>query len=109
MNNYVMTFFRRGPALPDADRQRLNAATAAWAKSHEAHGLDPRILGPESSLCGAWESADAAGPFVLSALMFFQAADQAEAAAVAESHPGLKHGFCAIVRSWSKPAGTTSR
>ena len=110
MNTFVILFRRPGPAMPDADRLRLNAETATWAKTCNAagHALDPRILSAERVV----RSADAAhaptdAPIV-SALLFLQADDLDAAVRIAEAHPGLRYGFNVEVRPWATPAAAAA-
>ena len=105
MNTFVIIFRRLAPPLPDAERQRLNAETAAWAKTlNEAgHKLEPRILSPENAFRGPESVSIQQNSWTVSALLFLEAADLTHAAQISESHPGLRHGFNVEVRPWSKP------
>jgi len=103
MNTFVIIFRRRMPALAGEERQRLNDETAAWAKQHSAHKLDPRILSADRSFFGPADPTGRDNDWILSALLFLEARDLQEAATIAQSHPGTRYGFTAEVRPWARP------
>ncbi len=105
MNTFVIIFRRRPPALSEAERQRLNEETGAWARvqNDAGHRLDPRILQADSALAGTDPATVQGGGGPVSALLFLEARDLPEAARVAEAHPGLRYGFSVEVRPWTKP------
>ncbi len=105
MNTFVIIFRRQSPPLPDAERQRLNAETAAWAKTlnDAGHKLEPRILSAEHAFRGPDSASIQQNSWAISALLFLEAADLNQAAQISDSHPGLRYGFNVEVRPWSKP------
>lgn len=108
MNAFVILFRRdRGP-LSEAEQLDLGRDIAAWARRHNdaGHQLAPHILAPESRHIGPHYDAVQAEPLPVTALLFLQARDLDEAARVAESHPGMRHGFTVEVRAWAAPNPT---
>src|SRR5579871_5167154 len=105
MNSFVIIFRRQAPPLPDAERQRLNAETAAWAKTlnDAGHKLEPRILSAENVHHGPDSASVQQNTWTVSALLFLEANDLNHAAQISGSHPGLRYGFNVEVRPWSKP------
>jgi hypothetical protein len=108
MNSFVI-IFRQGPrTLTDADLARRQSETSAWARGQNAagHKLDPRILAPDTIrhgtdfLRGDRESSNAGS---ITALLFLEAADLAEAGKIAASHPALHFGANIEVRPWAPP------
>lgn len=101
MNPYVI-LFRQTAALSEADRQHRAQATAPWARrlNEAGHQLQPYILGADCELRGP----DAARGDAISALLFLQARDLAEAARIAESHPAVEYGAQVEIRPWAPPA-----
>jgi hypothetical protein len=109
MQRFVI-LFRQGPhPLTPADRAARQAAISAWAREHNAagHKLEPRTLGADRAASGAAAPAGDAWP--VSALLFLEAHDLAEATRVAASHPAKDYNVAIEVRPWSTPAagGTT--
>jgi len=103
MKTFVI-IFRQGPRqLTDADKQHRAEETVAWAKAQNAagHKLDPRILAPENERRRAENSIDG---WPVTALLFLEAHDLAEATQVAEAHPALHYGSEVEVRPWAPPA-----
>lgn len=102
MKQFVM-IFRQPQPLTEAVRQRVTEETRAWAKQQndKGHKLDPHILAPESH----WLGPDGAGgPAPVTALLFFEARDFAQAVEVARTHPAVRHGVSVEVRPWAPPA-----
>jgi hypothetical protein len=100
--------FRQGPRqLTEADLKTRAEQTRAWAQTHNAagHKLDPHILTPESR----WIGPDGDGPVPTSsagpitAILFLEARDLAEAVEVAKAHPALRYGASVEVRPWAPP------
>jgi hypothetical protein len=108
MNRYVI-LFRQGlhPLTPD-DLARRQQEVSAWARVQNAagHQLEPRILAPDRLRPGA-DAGDADpgwGNWPVTALLFLQATDLAQAARVAASHPACRFGAHVEVRPWAPPA-----
>lgn len=105
MNTFVILFRRdRGP-LSEAERLSLSHDIGAWVRLHNeaGHKLAPHILAPESRHLGPQRGAVQAEPVPVTAVLFLEARDLDDAARVAESHPGMRHGFSVEVRAWSAP------
>jgi len=107
MNTFVL-IFRQGPrTLTDADKQRRAEETSAWARrcNEAGHKLDPHILAPERALRGPDTSSASQGEaWPVTALLFLEAKNLAEAAEIAEAHPALRYGATVEVRPWGRPA-----
>jgi hypothetical protein len=108
MPNFVL-MFRQGPRpLSDADKERRQREISVWAREQNAggHRLEPRILGLEARCVedavfkGTGAGADA---WPLIALVFIEARDLDEAAAIAAVHPGRQFGVGIEVRPWGPP------
>jgi hypothetical protein len=110
MKQFVI-IFRQGPKpLSDVDLKNRAEETRAWAREQNAagHKLVPHILAPEGQRIGSdGESgpvpADTAGS--ITALLFLEARDLAEAADIARAHPALRYGSSVEVRPWDAPPG----
>lgn len=102
MKTFVI-IFRQSQQLTESDKQRRAEETIAWAKAQNAagHKLDPRILAPESEHRGSDNSASDGQP--VTALLFLEARDLAEATQVAATHPALHYGSEVEVRPWAPP------
>ncbi len=108
MQQFVI-IFRQGPRqLTEAELKQRTAETRAWAQQQNAagHKLDPHILAPE----GQWIGPDGAGGPVpatdagtVTALLFFEARDLAQAVEVARAHPATRYGASVEVRPWAPP------
>jgi hypothetical protein len=107
MKRFVV-IFRQGPrTLSDPELQKRAEETSLWARgvNEAGHRLDPRILTAERVNSGnAPADVSVTGAALITALLFLEAADLSEAAAIAESHPGLRYGALAEVRPWGAPA-----
>jgi hypothetical protein len=109
MKQFVI-IFRQGPRqLTEADPKDRAEETRAWAQRQNAagHKLDPHILAPESHWSGPDGSsgpvpATSAGP--ITALLFLEARDFAQAVDVARAHPALCYGAGVEVRPWAPPS-----
>jgi len=102
MKNFVI-LFRQGPRVPTADELALRQQqVAAWARSQNAagHQLEPRILEPDVLPRSGGAGAEARP---VTALLFLQAGDLAQAAEIAESHPATRFGATVEVRPWASP------
>jgi hypothetical protein len=81
--------------------------TRAWARRQNAAGHKlPHILAPESHWSGPDGGsgpvpATSAGP--ITALLFLEARDFAQAVDVARAHPALRYGASVEVRPWAPP------
>jgi hypothetical protein len=98
--------FRQAGTLSESDTQRRAQETGAWARHQNAggHKLDPRILASERAHPRPDHSAAAAAPeWPITALLFLEAHDLAEAAQIAGAHPGLRYGADVEVRPWAPP------
>lgn len=108
MKQFVMIFRQSTRQLTEADKQRRDEETRAWARQQNAagHKLDPHILAPESHWIGPDGAsgsvpAHSAGP--VTALLFFEARDFAQAGEVARAHPAARYGASVEVRPWAPP------
>jgi len=102
MKQFVI-IFRQGPKqLTEADLKTRAEETRAWAQLQNAagHKLDPHILAPES-YCSGPAPASSADP--ITALLFLEARDFAQAVEVARAHPALRYGSSVEVRPWAPP------
>lgn len=109
MKQFVI-IFRQGPrTLTDVDKARRQEEVSAWARVQNAarRKLEPRILAPEVLRPGAQFHSGYDG-WPISALLFFEASDLAEAAKVAESHPANRYGATVEVRPWAPPVTAAS-
>lgn len=109
MQKFVI-IFRQGPRpLTDADKLRRQQEVSAWARLQNAagHKLEPRILAPEVARRGtgaASVTSNGTADWPVTALLFLEASDLAEAAKVAGTHPALGFGVSVEVRPWAPPA-----
>lgn len=106
MNSFVL-IFRQGKPVTEAEKQRRAETVPQWAREQNAAGrsLEPRILGPEKLRRGAeLPSSGAIDAWPVTALLFIQAKDLDDAAAVAASHPAVQEGLSVEVRPWGAPA-----
>jgi hypothetical protein len=101
MNTFVILFRQSTRTLSEAEKQRRAEETAVWARQQNAagHKLIPHILGPESEHRGPQPP----DTWPVTAILFLEAHDLAEAAQVAELHPALHYGSSVEVRPWSTP------
>ena len=101
MNTFVMIFRQSNQQLTEADKQRRDEETRAWARQQNAagHKLDPHILAPESQ----WIGPDGASGPTVTALLFFEARNFAQAVEVARAHPAVRYGASVEVRPWAPP------
>jgi hypothetical protein len=113
MKTFVL-IFRQNPARErtPAQNQQLGAEMPPWVQRQNSEGrkFDPRILARENAHVGAEK--DAGIPpdsWPLSALLFVEASDLADATRVAESHPALKFGVSVEVRPWTAPIPPASQ
>ena len=108
MKQFVI-IFRQGPKqLTEVDLKNRSLETRAWAQRQNAagHKLDPHILAPESHWIGpdggsGPAPASTAGP--ITALLFLEARDLAQAVDVARAHPAVRYGVSVEVRPWERP------
>ena len=102
--------FCQGPrTLTEADKARRRDEVTAWARVQNAagHKLEPRILAPDVLRPGAYTdhgAGVAADAWPITALLFLEARDLAEAAKVAETHPANHFGASVEVRPWATSA-----
>jgi hypothetical protein len=107
--------FRQSSPLSEVDQKRRAEEVRNWAlrQNAEGHKLDPRRLGEEKHLIGpngksgvASQAADGS----LTAILFVEARDFAEAVKIAESHPALHYGVINIeVRPWTAPSAAAPK
>jgi hypothetical protein len=106
--------FRQSSPLSEAERKRRAEEVRAWAMqlNRDGHKLDPRILGEEKHQIGADGKESSAGQSQeapLSAILFVEAHDFAEAVRIAKSHPALRYGIISVeVRAWSSPPASAA-
>lgn len=93
--------FRQSKPVTEDEKQRRDEETWAWARRQnaEGHKLDPHILTPESH----WIGPDGTGGLPVTALLFFEARDFAQALDVARAHPAVRYGASLEVRQWAPP------
>jgi hypothetical protein len=106
MQKFVL-IFRQGPhPLTDADKARRQIAISAWAKTQNAagHKLEPRPLASEIMRPGLAASSAAVGTWPITALVFLEARDLAEASQIAAAHPAKDFNTGVEVRPWAPPA-----
>jgi hypothetical protein len=106
MNTFVIVF-RQGPrTLTPADIQQRGQETSVWARrqNEAGHKLDPHILTPARERRGS-DMGDVTGidAWPITALLFLEARDLAEAAKVAAEHPAVNYGANVEVRPWAAP------
>lgn len=105
MQHFVI-IFRQGPhPLTEADKARRQTAISAWAREQNAagHKLEPRTLAPEVARPGIVALPDATGTWPVTALLFLEARDFAEAVQVAAAHPAKDYNVSMEVRPWAPP------
>jgi len=113
MQRFVL-LFRQSSPLSEAERKRRAEEVRAWAMqlNRDGHKLDPRILGEEKHQIGADGKESSAGQSQeapLSAILFVEAHDFAEAVRIAKSHPALRYGIISVeVRAWSSPPASAA-
>lgn len=106
MKPFVLIFRQGARPLSPADLEARGREVVAWAARHnaEGHKLDPRILDSQSHRLAPDGDADLAPQDApLTALLFLEAADIAQAVEIARSHPGVRFGASVEVRPWSPP------
>jgi hypothetical protein len=107
MKTFVL-IFRQDPTRErtPAQNQQLAAEMPPWVQRQklDRRKFDPRILAREANYAGA-ENGSLRPPdaWPLTALLFIEAGDLADATRVAESHPALKFGAGVEVRAWAAP------
>jgi hypothetical protein len=107
--------FRQSSPLSDADQKRRAEEVRNWAlrQNAEGHKLDPRLLGGEKHLIGPSGKsglASQAAEGSLTAILFVEARDFAEAVKIAESHPALHYGVITVeVRPWTEPSAAAPK
>lgn len=112
MKSFVI-IFRQGPVdSSDEIKARRQQEIVAWAAKHQAagHRLEPRALEIDVRRPGITAPGDVfAWPIV--ALVFLEARDIEEAAAIADDHPAKNYNVSTEVRPWTarKVPEATSR
>lgn len=108
MKQFVI-IFRQGPhQLTEAELTQRAEETRGWARRQNdaGHKLDPHILALEGQWMGPNGESGAppvTGAGSLTALLFLEARDLAEAVDIAKEHPGLRYGANVEVRPWAPP------
>lgn len=108
MKQFVIIFHQGPKPLTEADKQLRSEETRVWAQKQNAAGrkLVPRILEPDGHWIGA-DGTDGAVPATatgaITALLFLEAHDLAEAVEVAHAHPAIRYGSSVEVRPWAPP------
>jgi hypothetical protein len=112
MQQYVVIFRQGINTLPPEELAKRAAETREWAQIQNAagHQLEPRILNAERYLLQAdgtrvIEPATEIGS--ITALLFLQANDLAQAAKIASEHPAVRYGATIEVRAWAPPVQAT--
>ncbi len=105
---FVLIFRQRPGELSAEDLERRTAETRVWADTHDAagHALDPRILGAENEHLAPEPPRGAPGTvdeLPITATLFVEACNLADAVAVARDHPGRRFGASIEVRPWAPP------
>lgn len=101
--------FRQGKKLLTQDELKQRAEEVrAWAmiQMKQERKLDPHILGADGFRVapdGEVIAAPPVGEGSVIAIVFFEAMNLDEAAAIAKTHPGLRYGSSIEVREWSSP------
>jgi hypothetical protein len=105
MNHFVLIFRQRPGALTAEEVERRFREVRAWAETQNAagHALDPRILTAESERLEPPGGAPPSNEVPVTAILFVEARDLADAVAVARSHPALRFGAAIEVRTWAPP------
>ncbi|HEY5893926.1 MAG TPA: hypothetical protein VIT91_11905 [Chthoniobacterales bacterium] len=106
MQHFVIIFRQEPRTFTEADLTRRQKEVSAWARAQNAagHKLEPRILAPDVLRPGAdTGNGNGTGPWPVTALLFLEARDLAEAGKVAESHPANHFGASVEVRPWAPP------
>ena len=97
MNTFVIIFRQEEPLSPSQLKERAEA-TRPWAQrvNAQGHALSPRFLAPEEPRGAQREAAP------ITALLFLEAQDLAQAVEIAASHPATHFGASVEVRAWAK-------
>ena len=107
MKQFVIIFRQAPRQFTAADLKKRTEETRTWALPLDTagHKLDPRILDPESHFLSDTEGgvapASTAGP--ITALLFLEAQDFAQALELARTHPAIRYGASIEVRLWAPP------
>jgi len=100
MKQFVIIFRQGSRPLSEVDLKKRTEETRAWAQQQAGHKLDPHILEPDSY----WsEPVPATSAEAITALLFLEARDFAQAVDVAKAHPALRYGSSIEVRPWGRP------
>jgi len=108
MKQFVFLFRQSPTQLSVADQKRRADEVRAWAQPQNSEGrkLDPRKLGDQHQWIGPDSEGDRGAPAdsrSLTAILFLEARDFAEAVEIAKTHPGLHFGASVEVREWAPP------
>lgn len=108
MQTFVLIFRQTPRQFSEADLKGRAEQIRTWVgrQAEQNHKLDPRILTPDSAFIGIdgkrrSEPLSAEPP--VTALLFVEAKDLADAVTIAETHPGVKFGASVEVRPWASP------
>ncbi len=110
MKHFALIFRQHPTQLSEADQKRRSQEVREWAlrQNSEDHKLDPRLLDQDGQRVepktnrGSTANGDD-GKLV--AVTFLEAHDIAEAATIAQSHPGRHYGVSVEVRAGTSPPG----
>jgi hypothetical protein len=113
MNQFVVLFRQVSGQLSEADLKNRSQETRVWAQHQNAagHKLEPCILAPEvhrSGPDGRIGQITGAENEPVTALLFLEVGDLAQAADIARSHPAVSYGASVEVRPWSPPPAPQS-
>lgn len=112
MHPFVIIFRQRPPQPTPEERQRVSGDVGKWAQQLNAsgHNLQPHILTPETAVRGEEGAISLpAGEWPVTALLFLEASDLAEATLIAQSHPALRNRAVVEIRPWNSPVRPTSK
>ena len=105
MKPFVLIFRQGTRPLTQSDLESRGREVVAWAARHNqaGHKLDPRILDPQSHRLAPESGDSAPEDALLTALLFLEANDVAQAMSIAQEHPGHRYGASVEVRAWAPP------
>ena len=111
MNHFVLIFRQRAGELSAEELDRRFREVRAWAETQNAagHALDPRILTAESERLEPAGGKSPADALPVTAILFVEARDLADAVEVARAHPALRFGASIEVRAWAPPPRVAPR
>jgi hypothetical protein len=98
---FVLIFRKEQRELSDEEQKQRTEEVRGWAMQQikDGRNLEPRVLGDKSYFLGEGTNVDRR----VIAFNFIEAEDFAEAAKIANTHPGLRYGVQIEVRPWTDP------